>query len=108
VIFRDQAMSVECGASGPADPITVQEIIAANGTREPGYGSARREFHFATIVLSAGRLLSPEEMDFFNHMAARGEATTELHFTSGFWEGTTKPFYLATGGRGTLSTRVFE
>lgn len=108
VIFRDQAMSVECGASGPADPITVQEIIAENGTREPVYGSARSEFRFATIVLSTGRLLSPEEMAFFNHMAARGEATTELHFTSGFWEGTTKPFYLATGGRGTLSTRVFE
>jgi len=57
-------------------------------------------------VLSAGGLLSPSEMAFFDHMAARGEARVELPFTAGLSSGITKPFYLATGERGTLSTTM--
>jgi len=106
VVFQDQNMSLSCGTRGVADPITIEDIVAVNGARNPDHEASQREFRLAAIVLSTGRLLSHEEMAFFNHMAERGEATTELHFTSGFWEGTTKPFYLATGRRATLTTRL--
>jgi len=43
------------------------------------------------------------DLDFF---AARGEAQTPLRFSSGHGRGTTLPFALATGGRGTLSTTL--
>jgi hypothetical protein len=58
----------------------------------------------ASIILSVGGLLTADEMTFFDHMSARGQATSELPFTSGFLSGTTKPFFLATDGRATIST----
>lgn len=106
-VFQDQSMTLGCGVQGTVDTISIQEIIAVNGTRNPDYQSAQKDFRLAAIVLSRERLLTAEEMGFFNQMAARGEATTELHYTSGFAEGTTKPFYLATDGRATLTTRVW-
>jgi hypothetical protein len=39
-------------------------------------------------------------------MAARGEATVELPFTSGGASGMTYPFFLATGGRAALATTL--
>jgi hypothetical protein len=45
-------------------------------------------------------------MAFFDFLAARGEATTPLHYTSGLASGTTLPFVLATNGRGHLSTGI--
>jgi len=50
--------------------------------------------------------LTAEEMAFFDYMAGRGAARTELTYTSGFSRGLTKPFYLATGGRAALKTRM--
>ena len=60
----------------------------------------------ASIILSADRLLTEDEMAFFDYMAARGEATNELPYTLGLASGITKPFYLATQGLGTLSTTM--
>jgi len=84
----------------------VLAVIAAQGPRVPSHGEARRDFRLGTIVLSAGRMLAAREMAFFDRMAARGEAREELRFTSGLSAGMAKPFFLATGGRATLSTEV--
>ncbi|HSM06507.1 MAG TPA: Ig domain-containing protein [Longimicrobiales bacterium] len=106
VVFRDQGIPLTNGSTGLVDPVSVEDVIARNGVRTPAYPDAPRDFGLATIVVSKDRLLTTEELEFFNHLAARGQAREELHFTSGFSSGTTLPFYLATGGRATLTTRV--
>ena len=105
---QDQASALTCGGTlqGPVHRFGAAEVIAVDGPRLPGWPETQKEFSIATIVLSAGRLLTASEMAFFHHMAARGSATEELRFTSGFASGMTKPFHLATGGRGTLKTLI--
>jgi hypothetical protein len=106
VVFRDQGIPVTAGSQGEVDTITIQEIIAVNGPRVPDSLVSQKDFGLGTIVLSQGRMLSAGEMAFFDHMAARGEANTELFFTEGFSSGFTKPFFLATGQRATLTTKL--
>lgn len=91
---------------GPVTAVTIADVVAQDGPRSPSVADAQKSFRIATIVLSAGRLLSASEMAFFDHMAARGEATSPLAFTAGFDRGTTLPFRVATGGRASLTTRV--
>ncbi len=90
----------------PVDWVGIDDVISEDGTRVPAAPDAQTHFKIATIILSTGRLLDTNEMAFFDFMAARGEATSEQPFTSGLARGVTKPFFLATGGRGTLSTTV--
>lgn len=106
VVFDDQAIVRDCGERGTASPLTIDDVLAVHGTRDPPVGEAQTDFRLATIVLSYGSLLDEDELAYFHHMAERGEAREELSFTSGFAFGTTKPFFLATGGRATLSTRI--
>ena len=87
-------------------PFTIDMFVNRFGPRDPAYGAAPTSFRMGTIVLSAGRLLSADEMAYFDHLAARGEALTPLQFTSGLARGTTKPFYVATKQRGRLVTAV--
>src|SRR5207249_12334770 len=42
----------------------------------------------------------------FDHFAARAQATEALPFSIGLEKGTTKPFSLATNGRGSLTSRI--
>jgi len=108
-VFQNQAqfpIATGGNAAGPVTTVTVDDIIAAKGARIPAYGSAQTTFRVATVVLSTGRLLSADEMAFFEHMALRGEATERLRFTSGFAAGMSRPFYVATGGRGRLTTTL--
>jgi len=107
---QDQRDQVTHGGilQGPVEVIGIGDVIAANGPRVPGVGDAQTDFRLGTIVLSHGRLLDESEMAFFDHMAARGAARDELPFTGGLVRGTAKPFFLATGGRATLSTTVLD
>ena len=107
---RDQFDQLRVGGvlEGPVETVTIEDIVAFQGPRVPAAGEARTGFHMASIVLSSDRLLSDDEMAFFDHMAARGEALTELPFTSGRASGITKPFFVATRGQGTLSTTIPE
>ena len=91
---------------GPVERFTIDDIVAVQGPRVPSAGEGQTRFRVATIVLSNQRLLTASEMAFFDHMAARGESVVELHFDLGLARGVAKPFYLATGGLGTLSTSV--
>lgn len=106
VVFDDQEIELACGSRGRASTVSIQDVIDAEGPRVPSYDEAENRFRVGTIVLSAGRMLDEREMAFFDRMAARGEAREELWFTSGFSAGMAKPFFLATGGRATLSTEV--
>jgi hypothetical protein len=109
IVFHDQAqfpLAAGMIASGPVTTVTVEQIIDTHGPRDPAPADSPREFRLATIVLSVGRLLGPDELAFFDHMAARGEATERLRYTSGFASGMSHPFFLATGGRARLVTRL--
>ena len=107
-VFKDQNQVTDDEAilKGPVEWVTIQDIVASDGIRRPAFSESQKDFRIATIVLSKDRLLTPDEMAFFDHMAARGEAREPLHYTSGFSEGTSYPWYLATGARSTLSSSI--
>lgn len=91
---------------GATNTVRIEEIIATNGPRIPASNVAPRDIRIATIVLTRGGILTRHELDFYEHMAARGEARAELLFSNGVTRAMTQPFFLATGGRATLSTRL--
>ncbi|HEU0051755.1 MAG TPA: hypothetical protein VFQ39_01215, partial [Longimicrobium sp.] len=110
VVFENQDQLAELRAGGtlrgPVRTLRASDVIALHGPRKPAYGQAQKDFRLAVIVLSRGRLLTHTEMAFFDHLAARGEATTELPYAQGLVFGIAKPFGPATGGRARLTTRL--
>jgi hypothetical protein len=106
-VFPDQRQSVCSGGVWKGGiSLSVEDVARADGTRSPAFPHSRTDFAVATIFVSTLAPLSRGEMAFFDYFAARGEATTPLRFSSGFAKGTALPFALATGGRGSLSTRL--
>lgn len=103
---QNQILCHGCILEGPVDVITVDDVIAVEGPRIPDASSSQKEFRVVTIIVSGERLLNDEEMTFFDHFAARGEATQPLSFTSGLSSGITKPFFVATQGLGTFNTSI--
>ena len=91
---------------GPVETVTVDDVIAKEGPRIPDSSVSQKLFRVATVIVTKERLLNKNEMEFFDHLAARGEATELLPFSSGFTKGMTKPFFLATGGRASLITCI--
>ncbi len=90
----------------PASPITIADVIGANGPRIPNSTSSQRSFRVGTVVVSRDRLLNDEEMAVFEFFAARGEASSILPYSSGLVHGTTKPFFVATRGLGSVDLRL--
>jgi hypothetical protein len=108
-VFEDQSQvdRISTGIlQGPVVTVNGASIVELAGPRDPHWRSSQRDFRIATVVLSEGRLLSPTELAFVDHMAARGSANTPLPYTSGFVSGFTLPFVLATGGRARLYTSL--
>lgn len=89
-----------------ASQITIDDVVAANGPRNPDWRSSPHSFRVATVVISRDRALNDEELAVLEYFAARGEAQSELPYTSGLARGTTKPFYVATRRLGTLDLRL--
>jgi hypothetical protein len=89
-----------------ATQITINDVIAANGPRNPASAAAQKSFRVATVVISRDRLLNDEELAVLEYFAARGEAQDVLSYSSGLVRGTTKPFYLATHRLGTVDLRL--
>lgn len=108
IVFLNQNQRVRIFPNGTlqgtVDNVTIDRIIATEGNRIPAASAAPRQFRLATIVLSRGGLLSRNEMAFFELMASRGELQQPVDYFTGQARGTTLPFAVATGGRGTLST----
>ena len=105
-VARDPGMFA-CTRVVEADVVTIDDLIAQYGERSPDYTVSRKDFAAATVVYSSDRLLTPAEMAWFNHMAQRAEAREPLPTKNLYFGRTTaNPFYVATGGRGTLSTRI--
>jgi hypothetical protein len=93
------------GAIVPGTVLTVDDVIATDGPREPP-AAPSMTLKVATVVATRQRLLTRAEMAFFDYFAARGESTVPVPFSLGFEKGIAKPFRVATGGRGTLDARI--
>ena len=91
---------------GPTDTVTVGEWVARDGVRTPAYPQAQSMFRMATIVLSRNGLLTRDEMSFYNAVAQRAESEIEVQAIRETTRVITWPFFLATGGRGRLITRL--
>ncbi|HSQ30603.1 MAG TPA: hypothetical protein VLN49_12175 [Gemmatimonadaceae bacterium] len=90
----------------PATTFTIADYIAANGERAPSRANAQRDFTMACLVLTYGRLMTESEMAFFDAACVRGETRTVLTTVDGLATEQAPGFYLATGGRATLTTKL--
>lgn len=110
IVFLNQNQRAELRQGGvlvgPTDTITVGEWVARDGVREPAYPATPRSFRMATIVLSRNGLLTRDDMSFYNALAMRAESETEMVTIRATTRVTSWPFFLATGGRGRLITRL--
>ena len=110
IVFLDQNQQAQIRINGvlrgAVDSVRVSDIVARDGVRVPSSATAPREFRLATIALSRNRLLTQDEMAFFDYMAARGEQRVGVPFFDGTNRGTTLPMFVATGGRATLITTL--
>ena len=106
-VFDNQDQSPHDGAlfEGPVTYVSIDDIISVLGPRDPDFSTSPKMFRLATIVVSE-KLLSPEAMAFYNFFSQRAELKKEVIYSSGLAKGTTRPFYVATGGRGELNTRI--
>jgi hypothetical protein len=107
-VFDDQAQEPVTGGtlSGPVTAVTVGDVVAALGPRSPAYPDTRRVFRVATLIVSESGLLLAEAMRLYDHFAVRGAGEAVVPFSQGLAKGETKPFYLATGGRGRLDMGI--
>lgn len=85
--------------------LTVNDVIAANGTRVPDFSASQRTFRVATVVVSDG-LLSADAMAYYDYFAQRMEARERIATHEGFSKVPGTPFFVATGGRGALIATV--
>ena len=90
----------------PATTYTIDDYIAAMGARVPSSATAQRDFTLACVILSYGRLMTASEMAFFDAACARAETRTPLTTLAGLVTQTAPGFFVATGGRATLTTRL--
>lgn len=106
------ASTSSCGgvgllSAGQFRTIRVNDLIEANGgARVPSVANAPKNYRAVHLVLSRDGLLSAEEMAYFELMARRAEERGLVPFNSGRAGGFSHPWYSATGGRGTLTTRL--
>jgi len=93
---------------GPTYLVDASTIVATRGTRVPSFMNSPHEFTAATIIVTRDRLLTPEELAFFDYMAARASFTQPVPFAIGLARGVARPFYLTTHSRGSLDATVLD
>ena len=111
LVFADQSAAAaisSCGATMPMSAfktVSIADVIATNGRREPGVAEAQRDYRLLVAVVSDAPL-SREEMAFYDFFAARADATTPHLVREGLRTGAGSPFNVATHGKARLSTPV--
>jgi hypothetical protein len=91
--------------AGEITTVTIGQITAAKGARSPDAATAQRDFRCATIILSE-QLLPPASLALYDFLARRAEAKQTLTFADGLLQGTCNPWFLATGGRSTMTSKI--
>jgi hypothetical protein len=109
-VLNDQNQNVTSGQTLTASEITIvniNDIIAAKGARIPDSTTSQETFRCATIVVSE-QLLDGFAMAHYDFFARRAEAKQQLTFASGLLTGTCNPWYLATGGRSVMFSKIAD
>jgi hypothetical protein len=107
-VLNDQNQNVSNGQTLTAAEITnvtLNDVVAVRGTRVPDSTTAQKHFRCATIVVSE-TLLDPYAMALYDFFARRCEAKQQVTFASGLATGTCNPWYLATGGRSVMFSKI--
>jgi hypothetical protein len=81
----------------------INSLVTTLGERVPNSAASQKQYRAATIIISDA-LLSASEMAYYDFMTRRADMTTSVPATDGLSKKGGTPFYLATGGRATLST----
>ena len=110
-VFDDQTQMLLTGGMllGPVITVTINDIVSAmGGARLPSHSDAPKKYRVATILVSRDGLVPADVMQLYDYFSARAEGTEIVSFHTGFGKGQSNPFYLATGGRAQLDTRIMH
>jgi hypothetical protein len=105
LIFNDQTTFPANGfyPNSAFSTYNINSLVTTLGERVPSSATSQKQYRAATIIISDA-LLSANEMAYYDFMTRRADMTTSVPATDGFIQKGGTPFYLATGGRATLST----
>lgn len=109
-VLNDQNQNVTVGqtlTSAEITTVSINDIISAKGARVPDSTTSQKTFRCATIVVSE-QLLDGYAMAFYDFFARRAEARQQLTYASGLATGTCNPWYLATGGRSVMFSKIAD
>jgi len=111
IVFADQnaVAQLSCSGqifSGPLTRVGADDVVRQFGLRVPAYGDAPNRFRVATILVTRDELATPETMWLYSWMVDRAELKTRVPTHSGFTKEIGQPFFVATGGRGSLDMRL--
>jgi len=107
IVFNNQNQVPRGGGKleGPVTKVSAQTIVEQLGPRIPNSQQGPKEFRIATVIVSE-ELLPEEAMRLYDYFAVRAEEIKAVPYSSGFVKGTTLPFHLSTGKRGSLMTKL--
>ena len=108
LVLNDQNYNVTVGETLQPSQYTlatVNDVIAVHGARAPDSTVSPKAFSVATVVLSE-QLLDDYAISFYHWFTRRASSRVLQPCTEGFVQGSCTPFYLATGGRATMSSYI--
>ncbi len=109
LIFADQSQAPSCNGqlyTAAMIKVNIGDVIAQQGARFPVATTSGKNFRIATVIVSEKSLLDENAMNYFSYFTKRAEVTTDTFVHNGFTKRTEKPFFVSTGGRATLTTKV--
>lgn len=109
-VFTNQNVSPTNGqvfSSNEVSLVTISNVIAAQGARQPAPANSQRVFRCATIILSE-QLLDANAMSLYDYFARRIEGKQPVAYMDGFASGTANPWFVATGGRSVMYSKIAD
>ena len=108
-VFQSQSTALSFGCEGTIPysqftAVSIAEVLASAGARVPAYPAAQRDYTVGVIVVSDAPL-SDEAMAFYDFFSRRADARVPLAVHEGLVQQVDAPFFLQTGGRGTLAAK---
>lgn len=109
IVFNNQSQTASPGTMlmGPVTTVTVNDLISALGQRVPNSTSSPKQFRIGTIIIS-NALLTAREMSFYEYYTKRAELTEQVTVKEGYSTYVSNPFFLSTGKRASIITKLVE
>jgi len=87
--------------------VNLSDVVAVRGPRVPDSANSQKTFRCATIILSE-QLLDAYAMSFYDFFTRRIEAKTPQAYADGLATGTSNPWFLATGRRSIMFSKIAD